>query len=168
MWVILRPIWLHLVKRCDRPHLVICCDRCRYGKRYIMTKNFSPDAFMQVAFQCAYRFESRMFSTAFPFIFSQPRIWRNCQHVRNCDDQKVPSRAHGGWPLHHCCSRQILQSEMCKSGMTKPHSHNLPPSYLSSRCSTATREQAPKRRSLQAALPDQPTAAFDTLRVGAA
>ena len=27
----------------------------RYGKRYILTKNFSPDAFMQVAFQCAYR-----------------------------------------------------------------------------------------------------------------
>jgi len=25
-----------------------------YGKRFIMTKNFSPDAFMQVAFQCAY------------------------------------------------------------------------------------------------------------------
>jgi hypothetical protein len=111
VWVILRPIWPHLVKR---------RDRCRYGKRYIMTKNFSPDAFMQVAFQCAYRFESRMFSTAFPFILSQPRIWRNCQHVRNCDDQKVPSRAYGGRPLHHCCSRQILQSEMGESGMMKP------------------------------------------------
>jgi carnitine O-acetyltransferase len=51
---------------------------CRYGKRFIMTKNFSPDAFMQVAFQCAYRFVCFIAAAVFR-VPAVPTLW--CSRV---------------------------------------------------------------------------------------